>query len=77
MSLQIPADVESSVRAFLANGRFASEEEVLRKALAALEREEGVLDAIREGIEDEAAGRMTPARRVIEAAKQRLGRAAP
>jgi predicted transcriptional regulator len=77
MSLQIPADVESSVRAFLATGRYSSEEDVLRKAMAALERQLSDLDAIREGIEDEAAGRVTPARQVVEAAKQRLGRAAP
>ncbi len=76
MSLQVSADIESRVRAFVADGRFASEEEVVCKALAALERQEHALDSIREGIEDEAAGRVTPARQVVEAAKQKLGHAA-
>ena len=60
MSLQVPADVESSVRAFVANGRFADEGEVLRKAMAALQQRELDLAAIQEGIDDFEAGRYRP-----------------
>lgn len=60
MSLQVPADVESSIRAFVANGRFADESDVLRKAMAALERQELDFAAIQQGIDDYAAGRVRP-----------------
>jgi Arc/MetJ-type ribon-helix-helix transcriptional regulator len=60
MSLQVPADVESSVRAFVANGRFADESDVLRKAIAALEREELDVAAIQEGVDDMEAERYRP-----------------
>lgn len=60
MGLQIPADVESTVRAFVANGRFADEGDVLRRAMAALERQEADLAAIQEGIDDFEAGRVRP-----------------
>ena len=60
MSLQVPPDVESSVRDFMAKGRFADEGEVLRKAMAALKRHELDLAAIQEGIDDFEAGRVRP-----------------
>ncbi|MBA3480199.1 MAG: hypothetical protein H0T51_00155 [Pirellulales bacterium] len=60
MSLQVPADVESSVRAFVANGRFVDEGDVLRKAIAALERQELDAAAIQEGVDDMEAGRYRP-----------------
>jgi predicted transcriptional regulator len=76
MSQQIPVDIESSVHAFVATGRYANEEEVLRAAMVALERQEQSWAAIAEGMDDEAAGRVTPARQVIATAKQGLARAA-
>ena len=76
MSEHIPLDVETSVHAFVATGRFANEEEVLRAAMAALERQEQSWTAIAEGMEDEAAGRLAPARQIVQAAKQGLSRAA-
>jgi predicted transcriptional regulator len=60
----------------VATGRFANEEEVLRAAMVALERQEQSWAAIAEGMEDETAGRLTPARQIIQAAKQGLSRAA-
>lgn len=76
MSQPVPVDVESSVRAFVATGRFATEDEVLRAAMVALEHQEQSWAAIAEGMDDEAAGRVTPARQIVEAAKQGLARAA-
>lgn len=75
MSQPVPVDLESSVRAYVTTGRFANEEEVLRAAMVALERQEQAVSAILEGMDDEAAGRVTSARQVVEAAKQRLARA--
>jgi Arc/MetJ-type ribon-helix-helix transcriptional regulator len=72
MSLLVPVDIEPSVRAFVATGQFQNEAEVLRAAMVALKRQEQAAPAILEGIEDESAGRLTPARKVVEAAKHRL-----
>ena len=72
MSLQMPADVEASVRAFVASGHYASEEEVLRKALAALQHEESV-SMIKEGIADLEAGRYRPFEEVDAEIRQRFG----
>ena len=60
MSLQISADIESSIRAFITNGRFSNEDEVLREAIIALERQERDIAAIQEGIDDMNAGRYRP-----------------
>jgi predicted transcriptional regulator len=60
MSLQMPADIEASVRAFVASGNYSNEEEVLRKALAVLNRYEQDVAAIQEGVDDMEAGRYRP-----------------
>ena len=60
MSQQIPVDIESSLRAFVATGRFANEDEVLREALAALKRESDEVAAIQLGVDDMEAGRYRP-----------------
>ena len=52
MSLIIPADVQDRVNALLGTGRFASEEEILRAAVAALEERNADLTAIQNGIND-------------------------
>ena len=57
MSLMIPADVQERVKALLGTGRFASEEEILRAAVAALEEQNADLTAIQGGINDMEAGR--------------------
>lgn len=45
MQYQLPADISQRLEACIAGGRFANEEEVLRKALDALEeREQNLLD---------------------------------
>ncbi|HEX6961339.1 MAG TPA: type II toxin-antitoxin system ParD family antitoxin [Lacipirellula sp.] len=60
MNLQVPADIEASVRAFVASGRYGDEVEVLRKALAVLDHYEQDVAAIQEGIDDMEAGRYRP-----------------
>ena len=59
MSLQLPADLTSTIQSFLVGGRYENEVEVVRNALASLKRDED-LAAIREGIEDMNAGRVRP-----------------
>ena len=60
MNLQIPVDIENSIRAFVAGGGFASEAEVLREALFALKERQDDLAAIQAGIDDMEAGRYRP-----------------
>ncbi len=73
MSLHLPADLTSTIQSFLVGGRYENEVEVVRNALASLKRDED-LAAIQAGIEDMNAGRVTPARIVLEQARQRLSR---
>jgi Arc/MetJ-type ribon-helix-helix transcriptional regulator len=60
MSLIIPADVQQRVKALLGTGRYASEEEILRAAVAALEEQNDDLAAIQSGINDMENGRYRP-----------------
>lgn len=60
MSYPIPPDVSQRVKSQLAKGSYQSEDEVLRAAMSALEREHDDLAAIQAGIEDMEAGRYRP-----------------
>ena len=60
MSLTVPADVQKRVSALLGTGRYASEEEILRAAVAALEDQNANLTAIQSGINDMENGRYRP-----------------
>lgn len=60
MSYPFPPDVSQRVKSQLAKGSFESEDEVLRAAMSALERENEDLAAIWAGIEDMEAGRYRP-----------------
>ena len=60
MSLIIPADVQERVNALLGTGRYASEDEILRAAVAALEEQNADLAAIQRGINDMESGRYRP-----------------
>jgi len=73
MSLQLPADLTATIQSFLVGGRYENEVEVVRNALTSLKRDEDFA-AIQAGIDDMNAGRVTPARTVLEQAKQRLNR---
>jgi Arc/MetJ-type ribon-helix-helix transcriptional regulator len=60
VSLTIPADVQERVNALLRTGRYASQEEILRAAVAALEEQNADLAAIQGGINDMENGRYRP-----------------
>ena len=57
MNYVLPPDVDQRVKSQLAMGHYHSEDDVLRAALTALEREHEDLVAIQAGIEDMDAGR--------------------
>jgi Arc/MetJ-type ribon-helix-helix transcriptional regulator len=59
MSTDLAPDVWDEIQRQLATGFFASHDEVLREALAALRARENEVLAIQEGIADMEAGRMT------------------
>ncbi len=56
----IPTDVQERVNALLETGRFASEEEILRAAITALEEQNAELMAIQGGVIDMENGRYQP-----------------
>lgn len=62
MTSPLPADIQHRIDAQLATGAFASEEEVLREAIEALERRQRSLDHLRAMMaiaeDDVAAGRV-------------------
>jgi Arc/MetJ-type ribon-helix-helix transcriptional regulator len=60
MSLTIPADLQLRMSALLGTGRYASEEEILRAAVTALEEQNADLTAIQSGINDMENGRYRP-----------------
>jgi Arc/MetJ-type ribon-helix-helix transcriptional regulator len=60
MSLIIPADVRERMHALLGTGLYASEEDILRAAVAALEEQNADLAAIQSGINDMENGRYRP-----------------
>jgi predicted transcriptional regulator len=60
MTYQLPPDLDQRVQSQIALGIYHTPAEVLNEALDALERQNSDLEAIRRGIEDERAGRLTP-----------------
>jgi Arc/MetJ-type ribon-helix-helix transcriptional regulator len=59
-AMTIPMDVQQRVSALLGTGRYSSEEEVLRAAVAALEIQDADVTAIQAGIRDLEQGRYRP-----------------
>jgi len=60
MSYQLPADLTETIQSLLATGKYASQDDVLRDALAALRQRDLDLAAIAAGIADMEAGRYRP-----------------
>lgn len=58
MSYALPPDAHAQIRQYVATGRYASEDEVLRAAMRALAFRDEELAAIQEGVNDMAAGRV-------------------
>lgn len=67
-----PSDIAARIDGFVSSG-YESPEAVLREALAALEQRDADLAAIREGLSDEAAGRIRPAREAMSQLHYRHG----
>jgi Arc/MetJ-type ribon-helix-helix transcriptional regulator len=62
MSVDLSPDIWNEIQRHLATGCFASPDEVMREALAALRLRENEVRAIQEGIDDMEAGRTRPIR---------------
>lgn len=60
MPYPFPPDVGQRIHSQLERGRFQTEDDVLRAAITALERENADLAAIQDGIADIEAGRFRP-----------------
>ena len=60
MNYLLPSDVEQRVQSHLETGLYQSEDDVLRAAMTALDREHDDLAAIQAGIDDMEAGRYRP-----------------
>ncbi len=73
MAYAFPPDVQQLIREADAIGNYASEDDLLRDALAALIRQHEDLTEIRLGIADMEAGRMRPVREVDAEIRSKLG----
>jgi putative addiction module CopG family antidote len=73
MKYELPPDVEQQLKERVASGRYASEADVLRDALAALESRDQELAAIQAGIDDMEAGRVRPFNEVDAEIREHFG----
>ena len=73
MSIDLSSDVVSEIQRQVATGVFATPDEVVREALAALRDREAEVLAIQEGIDDMEAGRTRPIREFDREFRQRNG----
>lgn len=71
MTLQLPSDLAGRMQAYVGDGTYPTTESVIRHALDALDFYRQDAAAIREGIDDEAANRVRPARDVLRDARLR------
>ena len=80
-SVSLTPDLDAAIQRRVASGSYASQSEVIRAALRALERDEqerarklAVLDAaIERGLADAAAGRVRPADEAFAHVREQLG----
>ena len=73
MSVDLAPDIWHEIERQLATGSFASPDEVMRQALAALRSREDEVHAIQEGIDDMEAGRVRPVREFDREFRRRNG----
>lgn len=73
MLYEFPQDIQERVEAQLSAGRYGSEDDVLRDAMAALEERSADLAAIEAGMRDEQAGRVRPLAEVDDAMRAKYG----
>ncbi|RIK88325.1 MAG: type II toxin-antitoxin system ParD family antitoxin [Planctomycetota bacterium] len=72
MSIEWPEDISASLENFISYSGYASEVEVMRDALAALQRERD-LASLQEGIADAEAGRIRPWKEVKAELRAKYG----
>jgi len=73
MGYRFPADVEKLIQKRMEEGRYASEDDVLRDALQALARQSADLAAIEAGVDDMEAGRFQSVEEFDAAFRQKNG----
>jgi len=73
MSIDLSPDIWNEIQRQVATGMFASPDDVLREALAALRDREQEVIAIQEGIDDMEAGRVRPIHEFDREFRQRNG----
>jgi Arc/MetJ-type ribon-helix-helix transcriptional regulator len=73
MSYQLPPDLYAAVQSHVASGQFATEDDVVRSALAALNRHTAEVRAIQEGLDDMEAGRFRPLEQADAELREKYG----
>ena len=73
MPLQVSSELAATIEEEMATGQFASEEQLLREALAALREQREDFAAIQSGIDDWQAGRTRPIAEVAAEIRQHFG----
>jgi putative addiction module CopG family antidote len=74
MPTQLPPDLQHDVTAWVASGRYASEEDVLRDALRALADEQTDFDAVCQAIDEVEAGDTgIPVRQTFDELRNKYG----
>lgn len=73
MSYELPADVQHLIDTKMSTGIYASQDQLLRKALECLDDYEDAVADIRAGMEDEAAGRTLSIAEADREIRQSLG----
>ena len=73
MHHEVPPDVDRQIRDRMATGHYASEGEVLREALRALESRDLEIAAVQAGIDDMEAGRVRPFEEVDTEIRRQFG----
>jgi Arc/MetJ-type ribon-helix-helix transcriptional regulator len=73
MRYDFPSEIKTMIDDRLATGRYASENEVLQRALRALTEYDETVSDIQQAMYDEAAGRIRPLHDVDDEIRRKLG----
>lgn len=73
MRYDFPTEIKTMIEDRLATGKYASEDEVLQRALHRLTEYDETVSDIQEAMDDEAAGRLRPLRDVDDEIRRKLG----
>ena len=73
MRYDFPGEIRTLLEGRMATGKYASEDDVLRRALRALTDYDQAIADIQQGMDDEAAGRLRPLNAVDSEIRHKLG----